>query len=145
MQWKHSLSGIGSLGLLLSMASLSWAGGTQITAVTDPIANWIVTLQWIIGTLGTLLIMFVAFSHWRSELAGWVTIFLCVCAVAFAVKAPDIMQSMGPQRAIAQTAMLVHITAWQQVLDATVTWLVHTGWLALGGEGVRRVRRATRL
>jgi hypothetical protein len=144
MSWKQCLLGSVGLALLWLLAPIpaAQAGGTQITAVTEPLANWVVTVQWIIGIIGTLILMIVALTSYRSEAVGLVGIVIAIVCLIVAFKAPDIVASFGPQRAIAATLVPVVISAGQQVLDAGVTWVVHTGWVLVGAVAVRHGRRA---
>jgi hypothetical protein len=132
------------LGVLLN-SGLVWAGGTEITAIKEPISNWVVTMQFIIGIIGTFIIMIAALLAWRSEAAGLIGLFFGILCIIIAFKAPDIIATFGPQRAIAAPLTPVVITAGQQVLDGLVTWLVNTSLFLIGVWQVRHARRTARI
>jgi hypothetical protein len=142
MSLTHSLLGI--VNALVSSAP-AWAAGSQITALTEPIGNWVVTVQWIVGVVGTIILMVSALIAWRSEAIGIIGIIFGIICIAIAIKAPDIVASFGPQRAVAATLMPVVITAGQQVLDGVMTWLVNTAWILVAVWQVRHARRTARI
>jgi hypothetical protein len=145
MWWTRFFAASVVLGLLLAGAPAAWASGTAFTALTEPIGNWVVTIQWILGVVGTLAFIISCIIAIRSEAAGIIGIVFSLILIILALKGPDIIGTFGPPRAIAATVTLPVISAGQQVLDAAVTWLVHGVWSLVALWQVRHGRRAAGL
>ncbi len=132
-------------GLLMLSTNAAWAAGTRFAAIEQPVSDTVVTIQWVVGIMGTLGLVLACILAMRHEAAGLVGIVFAAIILIIAFKIPDIIQAWGPSRALASSVNPVVITAGQQILDACQTLLVNSGWLLLATEGLRRARQADRI
>jgi len=134
------------LALLLGQTPLGWAQGNEITAITQPVGNVVVTIQIIMGAVATVLLMVTGVMIVRHEGAGIITFIFTVIAIVIAIKAGDIVNSFGTGRAIASTgAPIILLSARQYLRDVAWTLLQWGSWYLVLTKGLVHGRRACRI